>query len=82
MIDRYLQGRNVDAYERIKLFRLAWDAALSAFGARQTLYERFFFGDPVRMASALYTSYDKEPYRQKVKEFLDRIEEEAPAADD
>ena len=33
----------------------------SAFAARQPLYERFFFGDPVRMARALYTTYDKEP---------------------
>jgi 4-hydroxyphenylacetate 3-monooxygenase len=76
MIDRYLQGRNVDAYNRVKLFRLAWDATLSAFGARQVLYERFFFGDPVRMASALYTSYDKEPFRQRIQEFLERVEEE------
>jgi 4-hydroxyphenylacetate 3-monooxygenase len=72
MVDRYLQGRNVDAYDRVRLFRLAWDATLSAFGARQVLYERFFFGDPVRMASALYASYDKEPYRQRVQAFLDR----------
>jgi 4-hydroxyphenylacetate 3-monooxygenase len=76
MIDRYLQGRNVDAYNRVKLFRLAWDATLSAFGARQVLYERFFFGDPVRMASALYTSYDKEPFRQRIQDFLERVEDE------
>ncbi len=72
MISKYLQGRNTDAYNRVKLFRLAWDIALSAFGSRQVLYERFFFGDPVRMASALYTSYDKEPYKRRVQEFLER----------
>ncbi|MBX6340993.1 MAG: 4-hydroxyphenylacetate 3-monooxygenase, oxygenase component [Thermomicrobiaceae bacterium] len=80
MIDRYLQGRNVDAYNRVKLFRLAWDAALSAFGSRQVLYERFFFGDPVRMAGALYTSYNKEPYKERVQAFLDRVEQEERTA--
>lgn len=79
MIDRYLQGRNVDAYERVKLFRLAWDVALSSFGSRQVLYERFFFGDPVRMAGALYTSYNKEPYKELVQAFLDRVESEETA---
>lgn len=74
MIDRYLQGRNTDAYERVKLFRLAWDASLSSFGARQVLYERFFFGDPVRMASALYTSYNSAPYKERVQAFLDQVE--------
>jgi 4-hydroxyphenylacetate 3-monooxygenase len=74
-IDRYLQGRNSDAYERVKLFRLAWDASLSAFGARQVLYERFFFGDPVRMASALYTSYPNEAYKARVQAFLDRSDD-------
>ena len=80
LIDRYLQGRNVDAYERVRLFRLAWDVALSAFGSRQVLYERFFFGDPVRMASALYTSYDKEPYKQRIQEFLGTVTVEDPTA--
>ena len=76
LIDKYLQGRNCEAYERLKLFRLAWDATLSAFGSRQVLYERFFFGDPVRMAGALYTSYDKEPYKARIAAFLERVERE------
>ena len=80
MIDRYLQGRNIDAYERVRLFRLAWDVALSAFGSRQVLYERFFFGDPVRMAGALYTSYDKEPYKQRVQQFLENVTAADPTA--
>ncbi|WP_304459725.1 4-hydroxyphenylacetate 3-hydroxylase C-terminal domain-containing protein, partial [Alicyclobacillus sendaiensis] len=70
-LERFLQGRNIDAYQRLKLFRLAWDAALSSFGSRQVLYERFFFGDPVRMYGALYDSYDKAPYVSRVKAFLD-----------
>lgn len=71
-IDKYLVARNSGARERLKLFRLAWDAALSAFGSRQVLYERYFFGDPVRMFGALYQSYDKAPAVARVNELLAR----------
>jgi 4-hydroxyphenylacetate 3-monooxygenase len=74
-LDKYLQAANGDAYNRVKLFRLAWDVCMSAFGTRQTLYERFFFGDPVRMAGALYNGYDKQQYVDRVKEFLERSDE-------
>lgn len=74
-IQKYLQARSAPARERIRLFRLAWDAALSSFGSRQVLYERFFFGDPVRMMSALYNVYDKEPAMEQVRAFLDRAAE-------
>lgn len=43
---------------------------LSGFGARQTLYERFFFGDPVRMYQTLYAVYDKEPYKERIRQYL------------
>lgn len=36
----------------MRLFRLAWDAALSAFAGRRALHEYLFFGDPVWMAGA------------------------------
>lgn len=69
-IDAYYQAKNTNSEERIRLFHLAWDIAGSSFGSRQELYERFFFGDPVRMAGALYDWYDKEPYKQRIREFL------------
>ena len=71
-VDRYYQAKTVDAEERIRLFKMAWDAAGSSFGGRQDLYERFFFGDPVRMASAYYAWYNKEPYKERVRELLHR----------
>lgn len=71
-VRRYLQAARGDAEERVKLFRLGWDVACSAFGGRQELYERFFFGDPVRMASTLYQTYDKQPLMDRVKAFLNR----------
>jgi len=71
-VDKYYQAKTADAEERIRLFKLAWDLAGSSFGGRQDLYERFFFGDPVRMASAYYSWYNKEPYKERVKELLHR----------
>ena len=71
-VEKYFQAKLADGEERVRLFKLAWDAAGSSFGGRQDLYERFFFGDPVRMASAYYAWYDKEPYKERVKELLHR----------
>ncbi|CAG9620204.1 4-hydroxyphenylacetate 3-monooxygenase, oxygenase component [Sutcliffiella rhizosphaerae] len=58
-IDQYLQSATSDAESRVKLYRLAWDISMSAFGTRQTLYERFFFGCPTRLAMGLYQEYDR-----------------------
>jgi 4-hydroxyphenylacetate 3-monooxygenase len=69
-IDLYLQAKNLNATDRVRLFRLAWDAALSDFAGRQALYEYYFFGDPVRMAEALVRGYDREPYKERVRQFL------------
>ena len=77
-LEKYLQGATVDARYRTKLMRLAWDMTTSSFGSRQLHYERFFFGDPVRMLSTLYSVYDKQPVMQRVKAFLERSEVEAP----
>jgi 4-hydroxyphenylacetate 3-monooxygenase len=73
-IDMYYQAKNTSSEDRIRLFKLAWDLAGSSFGSRQELYERFFFGDPVRMAGALYNWYDKEPYKERVRAFLKRTD--------
>lgn len=71
-IKQYFQAARVDALERIPLFRLAWDTAVSAFGSRQVLYERFFFGDPVRMAGAVFANHPRKEYMDRVREFLKR----------
>ncbi|RME43630.1 MAG: 4-hydroxyphenylacetate 3-monooxygenase, oxygenase component, partial [Caldilineae bacterium] len=72
-VRRYFQSARLEAEERIPLFRLAWDVALSAFGARQVQYERFFFGDPVRLASHTFHTHDRTPYVERVRAFLRRI---------
>ena len=69
-IRKYFQAARADAHDRIPLFRLAWDASISAFASRQVLYERFFFGDPVRMAGALVTGH-----AEQIKQCADRVRE-------
>jgi 4-hydroxyphenylacetate 3-monooxygenase len=71
-IERYLATSGALARERVALYRLAWDAVGSTFGGRQVLYERFFFGDPVRNASALVDNTDLKPLIARVDEFLNR----------
>lgn len=44
-IDRFYRGTGVDAEQRIKLFKLIWDAVYSEFAGRQALYERNFAGN-------------------------------------
>ena len=66
----YLQTADANGEEKVKLFRLAWDATMSAFGQRQELYERFFFGDPVRMAGVLYKEYPLDPLVSRITDFL------------
>ncbi|QHS23219.1 4-hydroxyphenylacetate 3-monooxygenase, oxygenase component [Virgibacillus sp. MSP4-1] len=68
-LHQYLQSATKNAADRVKLFRLAWDLTMSAFGTRQTQYERFFFGNPVRLTTDLYLNYNKTPYVEWMKKF-------------
>ncbi len=58
LISKYYQGATVDARDRIRLFRLAWDLVGTQFGSRQALYERFFNGDTVVLRQRRYATYD------------------------
>jgi len=71
-ISRYFATSGALAKDRVALYRLAWDVAGSAFGGRQVLYERFFFGDPVRMASALVENTDLTSFVKRIDDFLNR----------
>ena len=57
--ETYFQSATLGGKERVRLFRLAWDIACSAFAGRQVLYERFFTGDPFRNPATRYVGYDK-----------------------
>jgi 4-hydroxyphenylacetate 3-monooxygenase len=71
-IETYLQSATLGGADRVRLFRLVWDTCISAFSGRQALYEYYFFGDPVRMASAYVAAHDREPYKAAVEAFLRR----------
>jgi aromatic ring hydroxylase len=45
-VDRYYRGSTTSAHDRVKLFKLLWDAVGSEFGSRHTLYERNYGGSP------------------------------------
>jgi 4-hydroxyphenylacetate 3-monooxygenase len=81
-IKHYFQAARAQAFDRIPLFRLAWDASLSAFASRQVLYERFFFGDPVRMAGAVLAGHRSEILEraERVSDFVREGRDEAFAA--
>src|SRR3984885_2065432 len=83
-IKKYYQAAPAEAFDRVPLFRLAWDASLSAFASRQVLYERFFFGDPVRMAGALLASHKSEILEraERVSAFVRQGRDEAFASPD
>ena len=70
-LEKYLATDSTGARDRVRLFHLAWDVACSAFGGRQTLYERFFGGDPVRNTMLLYQGYNKSPAMDRVQQFLE-----------
>jgi 4-hydroxyphenylacetate 3-monooxygenase oxygenase component len=69
-IDRYYKGAGVDAEERIRLFKLAWDATGTQFGQRMLHYERYYAGDPVRLGAAYYLDHDVAPLLAMVKRAL------------
>jgi 4-hydroxyphenylacetate 3-monooxygenase len=71
-VARYFQTVNLDSKDRIALFRLAHDVAVSGFGNRQVLYERFFFGPQNVLASVYYDLYNKDDMIARVDEMLAR----------
>lgn len=74
LVKQYFQGATIDARDRIRLYRLAFDAGVSSFSGRQELYERYYSGDPVRLAATLYTIYPKEAAMKRVWDMLDELE--------
>jgi 4-hydroxyphenylacetate 3-monooxygenase len=69
-VERYFQVANLNSRDRVGLFRLAHDFAVSGFGGRQALYERFFFGPPAILAAVYFDLYDKDDMIGRVEDLL------------
>ncbi|MFC5141299.1 4-hydroxyphenylacetate 3-hydroxylase family protein [Actinomycetospora rhizophila] len=74
-IDRYVQSPGVEAAERIKLFKLVWDAVGSEFGGRHHQYEMFYAGAPFVVKGYAYRNYGFEPAVRAVDEFVASYDE-------
>jgi 4-hydroxyphenylacetate 3-monooxygenase oxygenase component len=60
MIDLYYQGAEMDADERIAIFRTAWDFVGSALAGRGELYERFYLASSQRMYQVAHAASIRE----------------------
>jgi 4-hydroxyphenylacetate 3-monooxygenase oxygenase component len=79
LIDKYLVGVGVDAEERSRLFRLAWDFAGTALGSRNEQYERFYLGSTGRNLTMAHTLADRTRPNRLVDRFLEEDLEAVPA---
>ena len=59
---------------RIKLYRLAVEAAVPSFAGRQQLLRALLLGRPVRLAGTLYGLYDKDTHIDRILGMLDNLE--------
>lgn len=69
-VEKYFELTNSSSRDRVALFRLAHDLAVSGFGGRQVLYERFFFGTQEIMSSIYDDLYDKQPFMERVEQLI------------
>jgi 4-hydroxyphenylacetate 3-monooxygenase len=67
---RYLQSREESAEDRVKLFKLAWDAVGSEFGSRHHQYEMFYAGAPFVVRGYAYRNYGYDEVVREVEAFL------------
>ena len=69
-VDRYIQSPSVKAEERVKLFKLVWDAVGSEFAGRHHQYEMFYAGAPFVAKGHAYRNYGYEKPVADVEDFL------------
>ncbi|WP_214366441.1 4-hydroxyphenylacetate 3-hydroxylase family protein [Pseudonocardia sp. H11422] len=69
-IDRYIYSPGTPAEERVKLFKLVWDAVGSEFGGRHHQYEMFYAGAPFVVKGYAFRNYDFDGPLADVDAFL------------
>lgn len=75
--DRYIQSPNTPAAQRVKLFKLAWDAVGSEFAGRHHQYEMFYAGAPFVVKGYAYRNYGFDEPLAEVDSFLDSYDTES-----
>jgi len=69
-LEKYLQGKNLEARSRVRLFKLAWDMLGEQFGSRQLQYEWFYAGDPIFTRSRFFHFPVVDTYKAMVDRLL------------
>jgi len=69
-LERYMRGKGVSVDYKSRLFRLAHDLAVSAFGMRQEVYEYWHGGDPNRNRINLLHGYDQSDVMCRIKDLV------------
>ena len=69
-IEKTQQSPIMNAKDRVKLFKLAWDAIGSEFGSRHTQYEMFYAGAQFAVRNHSFRTYDWEKATAMVDKFM------------
>jgi 4-hydroxyphenylacetate 3-monooxygenase len=72
LIEKYYRGSESSAEERIKLFKLIWDAIGTEFGGRHELYERHYGGNPEQVRLDLLKFADVKGFKDQFTDFVDQ----------
>ena len=69
-IEKTQQSPVVNSKDRVKLFKLAWDAIGSEFGSRHTQYEMFYSGAQFAVRNHSYRTFDWDKATGMVDQFM------------
>jgi 4-hydroxyphenylacetate 3-monooxygenase len=69
-MERYVSSPGTTAEERVKLFKLVWDAVGSEFAGRHQQYELFYAGAPFVVKGYAFRNFDYDGPVKAVDEFL------------
>lgn len=76
-MDRYVHSPGTSAEERVKLFKLVWDAVGSEFAGRHHQYEMFYAGAPFVVKGYAYRNYGFDEPLAEVESFLSSYDSNA-----
>ena len=73
--DKYWSVPGQYAFDRMKLFKLAWDLIGSEFGGRHIQYEKFYAGPNFVVTNYSYINAPWELFDEKVEGILNNIDD-------